>query len=193
MKNSMILTAILVLGFSILSCNKSPDFEPGVFNDSEITLTENNLICVRYQENEEEVKFIIEDLLNTSDDREAVFPIKDFLSVSVDINNNNILDERVDTRYGISNGGSNCMQFIISETSSTGCIQEEGYSYDSNFESSSKSSEAHIIYELIINKNNIFSELETVGLIFRLRGEDAGGAIPSIISPLFIETIQFSL
>lgn len=193
MKNTILVSALISLGFFFLSCNENSEFELGVFNDIEKILIETNDICVRIQDNEEEVKLIIEDLLNTSDNRDAEFPILDFLSIRVDINNNNLVDANVDKKYGISSIGTNCMQFIIDEGRSTVCMEEEGYSYNAYFEPSVKSSEDHIIYELIINKDNIFIDSETVGLIIVLKGEDSGGYTPFNISPLFIEAIKFSL
>jgi len=193
MNNSITTIVILILFFSVFSCSKDSVFEPGVFDGPEKTLIETNVICARFQENQEQVKLIVEDLLNTSDDREAEFPIVDFLSLSVDINNNNLIDTDIDKRYSITSIGSNCMQFILTQTSSTTCIEEEGYTYNASYKSSTKSSDEHIIYELILNKENIFFDSQMVGLIFNLRGEDSGGAIPSITSPLFIETINFSL
>jgi len=193
MTNSIKISALLFLFFSFLSCNKEADFEPGVFDNSEETLIENDLILVRLQENQEQVKLIIEDLLNTSDDRDAEPPLFDYFSLKVDANNNNLIDSNIDKLYGIGNNGANCMSFIITQFSITGCTEEEGYSYEASFESSSKSSEEHIIYELVINKENLSNNSGTVGLVFILNGQDSGGAIPSNPTRPFRETIELKL
>lgn len=194
MNTSMNYLVILFLALTTISCNKDPEFEPGLFVDPELVLFETDAVSVHYQENEKEVKLIIEDLLNTSDDRNAEFPILDFLSISVDVNNNKLADDNVDKRYSISSVGTSCMQFILDEgNAGTGCIEEEGFSYKVDFRSSGKFAFDHIIYEYIINKEIFFKDSDTVGLVFALRGEDAGGQIPAVVFPTFIETIEFSL
>ncbi len=194
MNNSIKIVVIFLIAFSSMSCDRDADFQSGVFVNPEISIIETDVISARYQENEQQVKFIIEDLLNTSDDREEPFPVLDFLTLGVDMNNNNLPDNNLDKRYSKSSGGENCMQFILQEgNAGTGCIQEEGYTYSVDFASSSAFGEEHIIYEFIMNKDNVFTESETVGLVFMLRGNDSGGAIPSEEFPSFIETIEFSL
>lgn len=194
MKNSSITLSLFLLVFFAISCEKKPEFQPGVFVDSETVIIETDVISASYQVNEQEVKLIIEDLLNTSDNRADVFPMLDFLSVEVDMNNNNLPDNNVDKSYSISSGGTNCMQYVLQEgNAGTGCIEEEGYSYSIEFRTSDKSSAEHIIYEYIINKENVFTISDTVGLVFTMRGDDSGGSIPSMEFPTFGDTIEFSL
>ena len=178
---------------SFSNCNKTPEFVPGVFADTEKIIIDNDRISARYQANDQEIKFIIEDLLNISDNRDDEYPDLDFLVMKVDINNNNSPDNNVDKSYGISSSGTPCRQFILQEGSAaTGCVQEDGFSYESRFASSDKSSEDHVMYELTIKKVNIAIENESIGLIFVMTGKDSGGSIPFLLSPLFQETIEFT-
>lgn len=194
MKNTIFIFTLLAICMSLSNCDKTPEFVPGNFEDAEKLIIENDRISARYQVNDQEIKFIIEDLLNISDNRDDGYPTIDFVSMKVDINNNNLPDNNVDKNYGISSNGTPCAQFILQEGSaSTGCLQEDGFSYESRFTTSDKSSENHIIYELIIKKVNIAIENESIGLIFVMNGNDSGGSIPFLLSPLFEETIEFKL
>lgn len=192
MKKSITSILLILFTLSLINCTKNSD--EGSFTDPEKIIIETELISANYQANTKQIKFIIEDLLNTSDNSLDKFPDLDFLTLSVDINNNNLPDDNLDKVYSISNEGINCMSFILNSGGAlTQCIEEEGYSYEVYFRASDKSAEEHIIYELIINKEHIFNDSETVGLIFNMKGDGAAGPIPNVSSLLFVETIEFSL
>lgn len=194
MKNSISLLAILALLFTIVSCDTSPEFVSGQFDDVKKLISDSDTYDASYFVNEEEVKIIVEDLANTSDNRDDEYPAIDFLSIRVDMNNNNLPDNNVDKSYGISSNDTPCMQYVLLDgAGGTGCIEEVGFQYKASFSSSEKSSEDHVIYEFIIRRENIFTDSDTVGLIFVMSGNDAGGSVPFLYSPLFKETIEFSL
>ncbi len=176
------------------ACEKAATFVSGEFEDQQTLIVEEEDFRATYFENEEEIKIRIEDLKNTSDNRTDEFPALDFLMIRVDMNNNNLPDNEIDKSYSISSGGVPCMQFILNNgNASTTCMDEVGFDYEVSFESSSAESEKHIIYELKVRKENIFTDNDTVGLIFIMNGEDSAGANPFLLTPLFKETFSFSL
>ena len=195
MTNSFYLLLITIIFASLSSCaDKKPEFVSGQFDDIEKLISETDSYSATYFVNEEEVKIRVEDLLNTSDNRSEEFPALDFLAIRVDMNNNNLPDNNVDKAYSISQVNSPCMNYVLDEgNASTGCIEEEGFVYEVMFSASDKSSEEHIIYEFLIRREFIFEVSETVGLIFVMSGNDSGGANPFLLTPLFKETIEFSL
>ena len=195
MTRSLFLLLITIIFVSFSSCTEQkPEFVSGQFDDAEKVIAESDSYSATYFVNEEEVKLRVEDLLNTSDNRAEEFPALDFLSIRVDMNNNNLPDNNVDKGYSISQINSPCMNYVLNEGNAfTGCIEEEGFVYEAMFSSSDKSSEEHIIYEFLIRREFIFEVSDTVGLIFVMSGDDSAGANPFLLTPLFKETIEFSL
>lgn len=189
----LILTTLVASMVFFNSCESEPTFISGLFDSDEIEIVANDLISASYQTNEEEIKFIIEDLLNTSDNRDEEFPSIDFAAIYVDMNNNNQGDPDIDKRYTISSLGEPCVTFYIDENATSACTTEFGHTDVALFTSSDKNTEDHIIYEITLRKEFIFSEQNTVGLIFVLNGDDSGGSIPFFLSPLYNETIKFSI
>ena len=194
MKNSYLFFGLFGLALFATSCDDTPSFVPGEFEEAATLLSESALHSVSYVANQEEVKLIVEDLLNTTDNIMDEFPALDFLAIKVDVNNNNLPDDNLDKSYSISSANVPCTQFVLENgTASTGCIQEEGYSYEARYSSSDKSDEPHIIYELTIRQEYLFAVSDKVGLIFIMSGDDSAGSVPSFLSPVFKETIEFSL
>lgn len=194
MMNNVLNLIFLGVLFLLLGCDPDSRFISGQFDDQRKLISQSDLYIANYFVNEEEVKIIVEDLLNTSDNRSDEFPMLDFLMIRVDMNNNNLPDNNLDKAYSISSVGNSCMQFILNDgAASTGCMEEFGFHYEVDFRASENNNEAHIIYELLIRRENLFTNSEDLGLIFVLNGDDAGGSIPFSFTPMFKETIEFSL
>ncbi|MGI9174107.1 MAG: hypothetical protein ACR2GR_02150, partial [Rhodothermales bacterium] len=71
----------------------------------------------------DKIVFVLEALGDSTNDLGGSFPDVDFAGLRVDRNRNGKVDARVDVAYGIAGGARDqlCTQYLLSETSSTGC------------------------------------------------------------------------
>lgn len=144
--------------FLFSACTNDSQFVSGQFDDSFKLISESDVFIAGYYVNEQEVKLVIEDLQNTSDNRNDPFPALDFIALRVDMNNNNEPDNNIDKSYSKSSNNTPCMQFVVQEgTAFTGCIAEEGYVYEARFSSSDSAEEEHVVYEILLRRESIFS------------------------------------
>jgi hypothetical protein len=102
--------------------------------------------------------FTLEALSDFTDNLAGQYPQKDFAGIRVDVNGNGQVDSRVDVAYGISGGSRDtiCTQYLLSETSSTGCT---GFSSSADlgvgFRATSKESRPHPVWEFTIPKSEL--------------------------------------
>ena len=191
MKNYLFTLAFAFFSVLIISsCTDKEEFVFGEFDSVNVILTDTEDHYIRYQENEQEIKLIIEDLGNLSNNLEDAYPALDFLSIRVDVNNNKMGDVDIDKQYGISSVDRPCAQFYKGTNAFSGCFEELGYSYLEDFRSTEKLADQHVVYELIIRKESL-SEEGRVGLVFIMNGTDGGGAFPSDLS-LYGETVEIA-
>lgn len=183
------LLAILVGATILSSCG---DFEAGAFDSTEMILSESTDHSIRYQTNEKEIKFIVEDLNNTSMNFDPSDLAQDFAILHVDVNNNNEGDANIDKLYSTrSDSDIECVSFYITPTSITGCTDEFGFSLVQSFIATDNNADEHVVYELILRKELLSSNNE-VGLIFNLGGDDSGGYFPTLSTKFFDNTLVVS-
>ncbi len=183
------LLIILIGSFTLTSCD---DFESGEFMSAEMIVSESDNHSIRYQTNDEELKFIVEDLNNTSMNFDTTGSSRDFVTLYLDFNNNNEGDANIDKLYSTrSDSDIACLSYFLSPSSSTSCNEELGYTITKSFKSTDANSEAHVVHELIIRKEFLPTTNEA-GVKFYMGGIDSGLYIPSLTTKLFANTIVVS-
>ena len=182
----------LVLLIGSIICTSCGKFESGEFTSAEIVISDSDEHSIRYQANEQELKFIVEDLNNISMNFDTTGPNRDFIILYVDVNNNNVGDANIDKLYSTrADSDVACVALYITPTSISPCTEELGYSIEQSFISTLNNTTDHVVYELIMRKE-FFPTTNEIGLKFRMGGLDSTGYVPSLTSKLFANTVVIS-
>lgn len=147
-----------------------------------------------------EVVFRMEAITDLTNDRDSTKPLGtgwDYAGIRVDINNNNVVDERIDIAFGTRQKSNIfCTQYLISEQASSGCgvLPSKGR-VKVDFVSSSLQKEPHPVFIYRIPVRELNGEGGKIGLVFRFADPKTGRKVyPSIESSFsFKETIQLDL
>lgn len=148
----------------------------------------------------DDVVFRMEAITDLTNDRDSTKPLGagwDYAGMRIDINNNNLVDEKIDIAFGTRQKTHIfCPQYIINEGASTGCgvLPSKGR-VKVDFVSSSLQKEPHPVFIYRIPLSEIKSEGGKIGLVFRFSDPNTGRSVyPSSRHFLsFKETIQLEL
>ncbi|MEQ1762214.1 MAG: hypothetical protein ABL984_03610 [Pyrinomonadaceae bacterium] len=170
-RSIVILIFVFVLNLCVSAQLTNSEFKTLVWNNSHV---------VSYEIGERNVILRLEAIADYTDDSDPAvnFGKRDFVSIRVDVNNNNQIDERVDLAFGIrSNSSLFCPQFLYDERSSSACCQQRsGGGLKISFDESPFHATQHPIFEFTIPKSELTGHSTTVGLVFRFHSAGAGFA-----------------
>lgn len=121
LSESTFLAQVSPLGSSALKGSKPLSSQNPPLADQVLVRNERHLISVSYAA--AEVTITLEALGDGTNNLGGQFPNVDFVSLRVDRDRNGKVDPCVDVAYGIAGGTRDwlCAQYLLSETSSTGC------------------------------------------------------------------------
>lgn len=170
MRRSIVIVVwIFVLSLSVSAQLTNSEFKTLVWNNSHV---------VSYEIGERNVILRLEAIADYTYDRDPAvgFGKRDFVSIRVDVNNNNLIDERVDLAFGIrSNSSLICPQFLYDARSSSICGQQRsGGKLKISFAESPFQAMQHPIFEFTIPKSELTGHSKTIGLVFRFHSAGLG-------------------
>jgi hypothetical protein len=165
----------------------------------EVARDDRNLVTVL--PSSDRVTFTLEALGDLSNNLAGEYPGKDFAGIRVDVNGNGRVDSRVDVAYGIAGGTTNriCTQYLLSETSSTGCGGLPSQArLNIGFRATAAGTAAHPVWQFSIPRSELVSAGRTAHLTFWFHSAGDGyssfPAGPSGQRPMsFTETVQLDL
>jgi len=144
-----------VIGFAIflvmllVSCK---DKEPHI----NATLVTSPTHQIKVEENDDNLQFTIEVLLDTTNNLTGDFPDIDLINIYFDKNADGIIDEDSDWGLGILEYNKICTFYMKDSLAVSGCgVFESDATLTSNFMASSLSTEEHIIWDISIPKNDL--------------------------------------
>ena len=114
------------------------------------------------------ISVVIENISDLSNDISGPWPDVDFASITVDVNQNGLVDSYIDVSYGSTGGSSTtiCTQYLITENLSTSCGGfNSNASFFIAFADSDNSTQEHPIWTYTIPKTEIFLDENQDGVI----------------------------
>ncbi len=136
-----------------------------------VTLAKSDRMVVTAEIIGNDAVIVLESIADTTNNLSGKFPAVDFSGIRVDVNQNGRVDERVDVAYGISGGSANevCTQYLLTETSSTGC---KGFTSDATLKAEFKrtkfSSSAHPVWTYTIPTKELTKNGSYAHLTFKI-------------------------
>ena len=134
----------------------------------ELVRTDDHLISVR--KSETRLQFILEAIGDTTNNLGGSFPNTDFVSIGVDVDQNGTVTRNVDVAYGTAGGSADkiCTQYLLTETSSTGC---SGFSsaatMSARFVPTANKPQPHPVWVYTIPKSELGPDNNIAHLYFR--------------------------
>ena len=131
----------------------------------ETIVVDNSSHYAAYRADDKNVIFVFEIIDDFTDNTDGYYPRVDFVSFTVDVNQNAEIDKYIDASYGIvgkeflrsvNERPGICTGFLVSDISKTGCgLFKSKASLDYGFRSSNKETRPHPVYEFKIPKKEL--------------------------------------
>jgi hypothetical protein len=141
--------------------------------------------------------FSIEAVGDHSDDLNGSYPKLDFAGIRVDVNRNGRVDNRVDVAYGTASGSKDkiCTQYLLSETSSTGCTGLQSQAkVEVAFKSTANARHKHPVWNYSIPMKELSQDGKLAQLVFRIHQSEKGYTVyPANTGYSFRNTLAFEL
>ncbi len=136
-----------------------------------VTLAKSDRLLVTAEIDGDNAIIVIESVADTTNNLAGAFPAVDFSGIRVDVNQNGRVDNRVDVAYGIVGGSSGkiCPQFLLTETSSTGCGGfPSAATVKAEFKATNANPTAHPVWTYTIPKSEISKNGSYAHLTFKI-------------------------
>ncbi len=176
----MLVASVIVL---VSSCKKDDIItDPVIFYDDRTTV-------LQYRCINDDIEFFVDALSDTTNHIGGEYPNVDFCGISIDYNNNGVLDANIDLQVSQLADERMCVSYLLSQNSSTPCEFYSDVTGETKFSSTINSTEPHMNYTIRIPKSRI-SENNVSNLSIRLHNAETGFEFIPREQDYFTSTIE---
>ena len=121
----------------------------------------------------DDIEFFLDVTPDRTDAAMGSYPNHDVYRISVDYNNNQVLDANVDLMFAPTSDGRMCQVFLLTQSSTTGCNFSGDITGETLFSGTENDDVPHINHRLRVPKN-VLSSSSTVRVVVELYDSDTG-------------------
>lgn len=144
---------------------------PSVARSAGVPLAKTDRHVVTAEIVDDNAILVLEAIGDTTNNLAGSFPNKDFSGIRVDVNQNGRVDEKVDVAYGLGGAsyGQICAQYLLTETSSTGCGGFPSQAtVEVEFKATSFGTQPHPVWTYTIPKDELTKNDSFAHLTFKI-------------------------